>query len=73
MVLEPFAGKSVPEPDLVQQVDGRLFENAGPHAVLDVVAAARFDDHRLDALEMQQVGKRQSGRAGADDRDLRAS
>ena len=48
----------------------RLLEHAGAHALLDVLARARLEDDRLDALQVEQVGQQQPGRAGADDPDL---
>ena len=54
----------------MQEVNGWLLENASSYAVLDVVATTRLDDHRLDALQMQQMRKSQARRARADDRDL---
>ena len=58
--------------DLRQQVDGSLLEHARPDALLDVLAAARLEDDGVDALQVQQVRKRQTRRPGADDRYLRA-
>ena len=57
---------------LGQQVDGSLLEHARPDALLDVLAAARLEDDGVDALQVQQVRKRQTRRPGADDRYLRA-
>ena len=61
-----------PTPGLHEQVDGALLEHAGAHALLDVVAAAGLEHHRLDALPVQEVREQEPGRAGADDPDLRA-
>jgi len=38
-----------------QEIDSVLFEDACPNAVNDVVTAAVLDDHRIDAIEMQQL------------------
>ena len=43
----------------------------GADALLDVLAAARLEHDRVDALELQQAGEHQARRAGADDADLR--
>ena len=56
----------------VQQVDGALLQHAGADAGLDVLAAASLEHHRLDAGQVQQLREHEPGRAGADDRDLRA-
>jgi hypothetical protein len=37
-----------------------------------VLAASVFEDHRVDALEMQEVAEREPGRTRADDADLGA-
>ena len=57
----------------VQHVDGALFEHAGAHAILDILAAPVLDDHRLDALPAP-AGATASSPAGpgADDPDLGA-
>ncbi len=54
-----------------EQVCASLLEDAGADAVLDVVAAAILEHHGLDSLQLQQPRKGESGRAGADDADLR--
>jgi len=43
-----------------------------PNARLDIGAALAFEDDRLNAGPMQQMAKQQTGRAGADNGDLRA-
>ena len=53
-----------------QQVDRALLEHPGADALLDVLAAARLEHDRVDALELQQAGEHETGRAGADDADL---
>jgi len=66
LALQPLAHAGLHE-----QIHRALLEDAGAHAMLDVVAAPRFDDHRLDALPVQQVGKQQSRGTRTDDADLR--
>ena len=53
-----------------QRVDRALLEDAGPEAVLDVVAAPRLEHHRLDSLGPQELCERQPGGPGADDAHL---
>ena len=55
---------------LDQEVDDALLEHARAHA-FDVLAAPVFEDHRVDALEVQEVAEREPRRAGADDAHLR--
>ena len=47
-----------------------MLEHAGPDAMLDILCVARLEDHRLDALQVKQMGEQQAGRAGADDAHL---
>src|SRR5580704_4577455 len=65
--LQPFAYAG-----FFQQVNGALFENSGAHALLDVLAAAIFQDYGFDAVEMQQMRKNQTCGPGANDTNLRA-
>ena len=48
-----------------------MLEHPGPDPGLDVLAAPVLQDHRLDALEVQQLRQRQACGPGADDRHLR--
>ena len=57
---------------LCEQVHGRLLEHAGPHAFDHVFFGAALEDHRVDALQVQQLTEHQTGRAAADDADLGA-
>ena len=57
-------------PRLAQQLDGRVLEHAGPHAVLDVVAVALLEHDAVDAARRQEVGQHEPGRPGPDDRHL---
>ena len=70
VVDEALAVQALGDAGLVEQVDGRLLEHAGAHARLDVLARARLEHDRLDALQVQQVGQQQPGRAGPHDPDL---
>jgi len=65
-----FAVQPVGQPDLGEQVDGAVFEHAGPDPPLDVRPAVVLQHDRVDAGEVQQVGEDESGRSGADDADL---
>ncbi len=52
------------------QVDRALFQHTGPNAIFDVLAAAALQNNRLDAVQVQQMGKHQAGRSGPDNADL---
>ena len=70
LVHEPFAHHPLAHAGLVQQVDRVLLEHAGAYRRLDVLAAARLEHDRVDALQMQEVGKQQSRGARPDYADL---
>ena len=46
--------------DLGQQIGGPMLDQSGADAVFDVIAAAIFDDDRLDALQVQQPRQHQA-------------
>ena len=50
-----------------EEVDDRLLEDAGADACLDVLAAPILQDHRVDALQVQEVSERESRWACTDD------
>ena len=72
LVTQPRPSKSGTDAHRVQQVHGALLQDAGLHAVDDVVAAAVLDDDGVDAVQVQQMPEQQPRRTGADDPDLRA-
>jgi hypothetical protein len=72
VVRQALAVHPLPQPDLAQQLGGGVLEHPGPYPLLDVVAAARLQHHRLDAGQVQQVRQQQAGRAGPDDPHLRS-
>ena len=69
---EALALQALARAGLDEEVDDRLLEDARADACLDVLAAPVFEDHRVDVLAVQEVSERESGRACADDPDLRA-
>ncbi len=72
VVDQPLAPQAVGYPGLREQIDRALLEDAGPHPLLDVVAAAVLQHDRVHALPGQQLGEDQPRRSRSDDRDLRA-
>jgi hypothetical protein len=54
---QPVAVHPVAEADLVEQVDGRLFENTGAHPRLDVGTVAQLENDRCDATPGEHVGQ----------------
>src|SRR5207245_9343755 len=72
VVSEAFLPRRPASTERVHQVDTALLEHARLDDGLDVVATALFDNDRFDTLEVQDVRQQQSGRAGADDADLRS-
>jgi hypothetical protein len=67
---EAFAFEAFAYTGLLEQVDSSLLEQAGAHTLFDVLAATRFDDNRLDALQVEKMRKQEAGWSGADDSDL---
>ena len=66
----PFGVQPRPESDGVEQLDGRVREDAGADPRQDVLLASGLDQYRIDALIGQQVGQKEAGRAGSDDGDF---
>ncbi len=69
-VHEALARHPLSHPRLGEEIDDTLFEHPRADPGFDVLAASVLQDHRLDALEMQQVRQRQAGGPGPDDRNL---
>ena len=69
---QAFPPHARPEAGLLQHIDDVVLQDAGADAVLDVGAGPRLDHDAVDAGEVQEMAEQQPGRAGADDRDLRA-
>ena len=55
-----------------EQLDRSLLQHPGANSSLDVLAAPVLEHDGLDAGAVQQRREDQPGRAGADDRNLRA-
>ncbi len=55
---------------LAHQVGEAVLQHAGANAAQHIFAALPLQEHRVDALEMQQLRQQQAGRAAADDADL---
>ncbi len=72
VVDEPLALQPLARAGLHEEVDDRLLDDPGTDARLDVLATPVFEDHRVDALELEEVAERESGRTCADDAHLRA-
>ena len=73
MVDEPFAVHPLADADGAEEIHGSLLEHACALSSLDVRTVSMLDHDRVDAGAMEQMAKRESGRSGADDGDLRAS
>src|SRR5262249_31128386 len=55
VVPQTFTQEPVADANRVHQIHGSLLENAGPHALDYVIAAAILDDDRIDSDEMEKV------------------
>src|SRR5581483_6264296 len=69
---QPLALHSLADANFSEQIRRGLLEQTGAHTLLAIFAAARFQHHGLDALEMQQVAEDETGGIGASDADSRA-
>ena len=69
---QSFALHARADAGLDEEVDRALLQHAGADALLDIGAAAVLEDHRIDPLEMEEMGQEQAGRPGSDDPHLRA-
>ena len=67
VVNKTFAAHSFANARFVKQIDSTLLENTGTDAIFYVMAAARFQDDRVDPLKMQKMRKEEACGAGADD------
>ena len=67
---EPLALEALAHPHLLEQVDGPLLEHPGAHALLDVLAVARLEHHRLDPGAVEQLAEHEPGGTGSDDAHL---
>jgi hypothetical protein len=50
VVGEPFATQSLPRADLLEEVRDTELDDAGAHALFDVLAAASLDDDVVDSF-----------------------
>jgi len=71
VVHEALAVQALGDPELAQQFHGVLLEHARAHALLDVLALARLEHDRLDAVPLQTQREGEPRGARADDPDLR--
>ena len=69
-VLDALAVQALGDAEVAQQVHGVLLDQPGPDSLLDVLAVARLQHDAVDALALQQQGKREPRRTGADDTNL---
>src|SRR5262249_33364441 len=65
-VLEALAAKAFTDAEFVHELDGVIFEKAGPDAFFDVGAVVELNDDGLDAEALDQKRQEEAGGAGAD-------
>ena len=58
-----FALHALADANIAEEIGGPMLDQAGANAVFDVVAAAIFDDDRLDALQVQKPSPASGRRA----------
>ena len=69
---QAFAFHPLADSHFSQQVDSALLQQAGAHSLLTVFAAVRFKHDGFNSTKMQQLGKHQTGRPGANNPYLSA-
>jgi hypothetical protein len=60
------------EANRAQQIDRSGLQNAGPNPVQHMLAALPLDHDAIDAVSIEDMGQKQSGRPAADDCHLRS-
>ncbi len=69
---QAFAAHARADARFVKQLRRSIFEDAGAHALFDVLARTRLEHPRLNAGEVQEMRKDEAGWSSPDDADLRA-
>ena len=72
MMLQTLPLQPFPHAGLRQEIHRALLQNSGAHAIFHVPARTAFNHHRLDALQTQQVRKRQARRTRTNNAYLRS-
>jgi succinate semialdehyde reductase (NADPH) len=72
VVHEAFAPQSLVEAGSSEQVNGSLLEHPGSDSLLDVLAASRLENHRLNSAQVEQVCEEEPRRPGTHDSNLRS-
>jgi hypothetical protein len=64
------AAEAFADAEVVHELDGVVFKEAGADARFDVVAGMEFDDDGLDTEAIEKEREKEPGRSGADDGNL---
>ncbi len=67
---QPLGVHALTYPGLAQQLYHALFKHAGADTPEHIIGRLPFEDKGVDASVVQQLAEEQTGRAGADDRNL---
>src|SRR5580700_6220244 len=70
IVPQSLAPQALADAGLNHQVHRPLLQHTSAHPILDVLAAAAFQHHALDARQMQQMREHQPSRPGPDNSNL---
>jgi hypothetical protein len=65
-VTKPFLHHPLADTYLVHKIDRTLFKHARPDDGFDVVTTVSFENHRLDALQVQDVRQQEASWTGTD-------
>ncbi len=67
---KPFTPQTFAGAGALEEINAALLQDSRAHAVFDILARARLQDNRADALQAQQMREHQPGRPSSDDADL---
>jgi hypothetical protein len=69
---QAFLPHARPTAGLLEECDSTLLQDPGTYATENVLLRSLFENNRVNARPMEQLTQEQSGRAGADDCNLRS-
>jgi len=69
-VHQAFPPQSLADARFDKQIDGPLLQDARANALLDILLRVRFQNDRMNAPQVQQMGERKSGGSRSDNSNL---
>jgi len=72
VMLEPFPGEPVTGTSAMDQINRRLFKDAGANARQNIILRLPFKNDVVDPGEVEKPAQKQTGRPGTNDNNLLA-